>query len=77
MEQEKGTSIDQECIAFDAATAHHLIDNLAAEAGIRMDDWSQRLVNFHARRDWERNWNSLYGGKIQSVHVRRRGNHGQ
>ena len=72
MEKEKGTSIDQECIALDAAMTHHLVDNLAAEAGIRMDDWSQRLANFHARRDWERNWASLYGDKVRNSDVRRR-----
>ena len=73
MEKEKGTSIDQECIALDAAMTHHLVDGLALEVllsahalGFQNKELESKLVNnLDGRKVWKRNWRSVYDGKVQ------------
>ena len=80
MEQEKGTSIDQDCIALDAVITHHLVAVLAIKLlgsahalGFQNKELESKLVrNLDSRKVWERNWASLYGDKVRNNIVRRR-----
>ena len=72
-EKEKGTSIDQECIALDAAMTNHLVDGLTLDVlltahtlGFQNKELESKLVNnLDGRKVWKRNWRSVYDGKVQ------------